>query len=132
MGNSTYYSGGCCAGGNNSGGSGTNPPGTNPPVSGDLQSSSHEYFDAQSINLATLLAQSSFGNAEIHEVDIDVRDTQSGVQLVRGGGSDMLLAGGTRKWSGAITVDNEYRPANDFVLTMTAGDNVVISWSEIV
>ena len=132
---STYYPGDCCTpGATASGGSGSGSvaSGSTPASSGDLQSTSHEFVDAHTISMATLLAKSGFSNAKIHEIDIDVRETIAGIPLSRGGGNDVLHGGGTRKWSGAITVNNEYREANDFILTMAAGDVVVISWSEIV
>ncbi len=116
--------GSCCAG------SGSDP--TALVKAKAIQACSQAFSGAQTLNLAALLAQSGFGNALVYSVDIDVRDTVSGVSLVRGAGVDLLLAGDSRNWEG---LRNEsaglYATATGFSLVLVAGDEVVINWAEV-
>ena len=83
------------------------------------------------LSLISLLQQSQTGLIGVHSVDIDVRQTDSGVTLQRGNGVDVIYEGGSRQWQGADDGMGVIHSATEFTLSLLAGDVVVINWTEI-
>ena len=115
---------------------GFTPIDTNAPVKGEKVFSTSNLFintgsDPIVITKDTLLDQSQQSNNGVHEIDVDVKETDQGVQLIRGGGTDTIDSGGTRSWKGRDDGFGELWSATNFTLTLKPSDHVVISWSEI-
>ncbi len=94
-------------------------------------STSHVFKGPLVISLISLLQQSRGGNVGVHSVDIDVRSTDAGIELVRGNGRDVLYERDSRSWCGTSDGFGLLGSATEFVLTLLENDEVVINWTEI-